>query len=140
MVDHIAIETEQGINLQTMHPLAKCKEFQHIPLSVIGRVVNNYGLLHINSIEMVDDTSHGEIVERLKAQNVSAALYCEIAAYGKVYGYLRVDMTDKSRIWQAGEMDILVIAANTIALMLHYQNKTLLEMEHVEPVIVGEGS
>jgi transcriptional regulator with GAF, ATPase, and Fis domain len=140
MFDHVAIESEAGLNMETIHVLSKSKQFEHIPPEVIGSVVNNAGLLHINSTEMVDDTSHGEIIERLKAQNVSAALYCEIAAYGKLYGYLRVDMADKSRIWQAGEMDILVIAANAIGLILHYENKALTEFEVREPIIIGESN
>jgi transcriptional regulator with GAF, ATPase, and Fis domain len=138
MFDHVCIETEEGMNFETIHLLSKYKQFEHIPSHVLGSAFGNSGIVHINSIEMVDDTMHGEFIERLKAQNVSAVLYCEISYAGKIYGYLRADMSDKSRIWQASEMDVLVVAANTIAVMLHYRQEMLSQFKMRQPVIIGE--
>lgn len=137
MFDHICIETDNGINFQTIHLLAKNKQFNHIPLETIETAMNNQGLVNISKIDALDAAVYGPFVSALKLQNINSALYCRVSAFGKNYGYIRVDMTDTARIWQAGEMDLIVIAANTLGLLLHYQNKKLTDFPSVSSVLIG---
>jgi diguanylate cyclase (GGDEF)-like protein len=136
MFDHIGIESKNKLNFETIHSLARTKQFEHIPYDVILRATNNQGLVNIGKIDTLDETVYGSFISALKKQNVSSAVYCKIAAFGKDYGFIRVDMTSNVRMWQSGEMDIIVIAANTLGLMLHYQNKTLDDLDIVQPEIV----
>jgi hypothetical protein len=55
--------------------------------------------------------------------------------FGKDYGFIRVDMSSTARMWQSGEMDIILVAARTLGLLLHYQNKCLEDFE-VLPVSI----
>ena len=139
MVDHICVETRRGINFQVIHPLAKNKTFEHIDYAAVGKYFNNIGLAYFNKVEELTDGGDG-VVDAMRAQHVSSALYCRISAFGRDYGYIRVDMTDTVRIWQQTEMDILIVAANAIGVLLHYQGKTLDEMPLQEVFVMsGEG-
>ncbi len=128
MVDHICIETREGMNFQVIHPLAKNKNFVHLDYDGINNYFNSIGLVYFNKVEDMDEEDYTDILRDMRDQHISSALYCKIRAFGREYGYLRVDMTDTVRIWQQSEMDIIMITANTIGLLLHYQNKTLEEL------------
>lgn len=138
MLDHICIESDAGMNLQAMHALSKNRSFRHMKLSDINKLVNNTGLVYINKIENRNDIANEEIFNEFCQQKIKSTFYCRVAAFGSVYGFIRVDMSDTVRIWQRDEMDLLVVAAHTIGLLLHYSGKTLDELERVKPVMVGE--
>lgn len=137
MFDHICIETKSGFNYQIIYNLAKCKEFQHIDIGEIDAVANNIGVVNIGRIGILDESDYGSLITTLKGQRVSAVLYCKISAFGKDYGYIRVDMTDTVRIWQNNEINLLITTANTIALMLYYQNKTLDNLPQIPAEIIS---
>jgi diguanylate cyclase (GGDEF)-like protein len=138
MFDHICLESQSGMIMEVMHRLTKVRQFKHINYDVISRAVNSQGIINISRIETVDDTCGVEFANALKEQNVTSTLYCKVQAFGKDYGFIRVDMTDTVRIWQAGEMDIIVVAANAIAMILYYQGKTLEDFAPAAPFFLGE--
>ena len=65
----------------------------------------------------MDKSHQGKLQEEFKAQKIQATFNCEISCRGEVYGMFRADNTN-ARIWQRSDMDILITAAKTIALML----------------------
>lgn len=77
------------------------------------------------------------IDEEFKKQNIYSTVYCKISAYGKDYGFIRVDTVNTARIWQNTEIAMLMYAANTIGILLHYQKKTLGELPLTATEIVG---
>jgi hypothetical protein len=77
-------------------------------------------------------------MKELEEQHISSALYCKIAVHGREYGYIRVDMTDTSRVWQPTEIDLVMMAANMIALMLYSDNITPNEFIHIDSAVIGE--
>jgi diguanylate cyclase (GGDEF)-like protein len=125
MFDHLCVETPTRINFQTVHSLAQVKEYEHIDNSQIDHAVNNLGMVNIGRTDTVDEKVYGPFISSIKKQHISSTVCCKIEAYGKEYGYIRVDMSNTSRMWQSGEMDVILIAAHTLGLLLHYQNKTL---------------
>lgn len=138
MLDHICIESDGGMNLQVIHALAKNRNFGHIKCEDISRLIDNTGLVYLNKIESTNDRGNEEIFNEFYKQKIKSTFYCRISSYGKNYGFIRVDMSDTVRIWQRNEMDLLVVAANTIGLLLHYTNQTLDTLENIPPVTIGE--
>jgi diguanylate cyclase (GGDEF)-like protein len=137
MFDHICLETPSHMNVEVMHVLAKNKTFNHINVNLIRGCENADGFAVFQSAKVFADINRRELGGEFQKQRISSALYCKIAAYGKDYGYIRVDMTDTSRVWQAGEMELVIMAANTLALMLHYRNLTIDDIAAVAPVTIG---
>jgi diguanylate cyclase (GGDEF)-like protein len=136
MFDHISIETNDKMNFEMVHLLARTKHFNHISCDQMDEMANGQGLVNIGRVLAFEENTGGKLIESLKDQRVSSELCHKISAYGKDYGYIRVDMTSSARMWQADEMDIIVIAANALGMILYYQNKTLNDFEIVPPEIV----
>jgi hypothetical protein len=136
MFDHISIETNEKMNFEMVHLLARTKHFEHISCDQIDEMANKQGLVNIGRVMAFEENSCGKLIALLKEQRVSSELCHKISAYGKDYGYIRVDMTSNARMWQADEMDIVVIAANALGMILYYQNKTLEDFDIVPPEIV----
>lgn len=137
MVDHICVETRKGMNFQVIHKLSKLREFNRLDYDEVSSLLNNAGLAYFNKIENLRDEDYGPVIKDIKDQQISSGVYCRIAAYDKVYGYIRVDMTDTVRIWQQDEINVIIIAANTIGLMLYYQGKTIDDLPVCQPIFVG---
>jgi diguanylate cyclase (GGDEF)-like protein len=137
MFDHICIEHEEGTKFHIIHALAKNKEFSHIPLEEIKSVTDSYGLSAINKVHNLNVNIHGPITTSLKSQRVSSAVFCKISAYGEDFGYVRVDMTDTYRMWQSEEIELVAIIANTLGIILHYQKKSIKDLQDIPAEIVG---
>ncbi|MGN0818093.1 MAG: GGDEF domain-containing protein [Candidatus Coproplasma sp.] len=138
MFDHVSIELQNGINFQVVHALAKQKEFKHVNYESLRALMNNTGFAQFNKVADLDDKDYGNLaVREMKEQGIISAFYARISVYGKEYGYIRVDMTDTVRIWQRTEMDVIIIAANAIALLLYYQNKTLEDIPPQPVITIG---
>lgn len=138
MVDHICVETGRGMNFQVVHRLAKNKHFRHIDYSDISAYFNNIGLAYFNKVEDMKEEDYTSLLKDLRDQHISSALYCKIGAFGREYGFIRVDMTDTVRIWQQNEKELIVVMANAMGLLLHYQGKTLEDMPVRAPFFAGE--
>lgn len=137
MFDHICLETHKAINHSVVFTLSEKKEFEHIDYSIIEKTVNSAGYISINQTMYLNSESYADIIAEFKKQSISSTVYCKIAAYGKDYGFIRVDTTSTARIWQNTEIAMLMYAANTIGILLHYQNKTLEELPIVKTEVVG---
>lgn len=137
MFDHLCIESEDKMNYEVRHVLSKQKKFEHIPLPHIEAALGALGFMSISKTENLDRKECGALYDALSAQHIVSTLYCKIGAFGKTYGYVRVDMTDTVRIWQDNEIDVMVVAANTIGVLLHYQNKELNDLKQTEEEVIG---
>ncbi|MGN0805477.1 MAG: GGDEF domain-containing protein [Candidatus Coproplasma sp.] len=137
MFDHICLETHDGLNHSVVFTLSEKKDFTHIDYNKIEKTVNSAGYISVNQTMYLNSETYADIITEFKKQSISSTVYCKIAAYGKEYGFIRVDTISTARIWQNTEIAMLMYAANTIAILLHYQNKTLEELPQVAPEVVG---
>lgn len=128
-VDHLCIQTEKHIYLQKINPLSKTNDFKYIPNNVIRNSMNRLTeVLYVSDIKNLLRRRHEDFYEMLKEQNITSTCFCEISYRNEYYGMLRADLTGSSsenRMWQYSEMDLLLTASKTIALVLHYTGKTL---------------
>ena len=137
MFDHICIEAPNGLNHSVIFTLSEQKRFEHIPVERIGALMSPAGYASVSNVLSLDEETFEEIKKKYEEQNIKSVLYCRIAAYGEIYGYIRVDTCNTNRIWQNAEMALVMTVANVIGLFLHYQKTTLEELPEVEPIIAG---
>lgn len=137
MFDHICLETHEKISHSVVFTLSQQKSFTHIDYKLIESIINSAGYMSINQTTHLNNDSYADIIKEFRKQNISSTLYCKISAYGKDYGFIRVDTINTVRIWQNAETAMLMFAANAIALLLHYQNMTLEDLPEIPPVEVG---
>lgn len=137
MFDHVCIESRSKLNFSVVYKLASQKKFTHIPYEVIDSKFNSMGYICLNHTASLNENNYKDLLTEFDKQKVSSALYCRIAAYGVDYGFIRIDTTSTARMWQNNEISTIMTLANYIALLLHYQNKTLDELPLVEPIEVG---
>ncbi|MGN0804680.1 MAG: GGDEF domain-containing protein [Candidatus Coproplasma sp.] len=137
MFDHICIETHKKLNHSVIFPLSVKKKFKHIPYNLIDELVDTAGFANINDVQELNKVKYTPIIEECVKQGIYSSFYCKISAYGKDYGFIRVDTANTSRIWQNEEMSMIIVTARTIGLLLHYQGKTLEDLPIVAPVEAG---
>lgn len=137
MYDHICIEARNDMNFSVSYALSKKFDFTHIDFDLINSHINPIGYISLNYVSLLNMNAFQELAKEFKKQEISSTLYCKISAYGKDYGFIRIDTVSTARIWQNSEIAIIMAAANSLGLMLHYQNKTLEELPHVEHSTVG---
>ncbi len=137
MFDHVCIESRKGLNFSVVFTLASQKRFTHIPYEYINSKFGSAGYISFNQVETLSEKSYKELLTEFQKQNIKSALYCKIAAYGVDYGFIRVDTTSTVRMWQNTDISTIMMLANYIALLLHYQKKTLEELPVVVPVEAG---
>ncbi len=137
MFDHICIESHKSLNHSVIFTLSRHKIFGHIPYDDIDSHLGAIGYATINNSWALNDDEVDPLEEVFKKQNLASSLFCKIAAYGTEYGFIRVDTTSTSRIWQNGEISMIMIVANYIGLLLHYHHKTLEDLPIVAPIEAG---
>lgn len=137
MYDHICLETHKGMNCSVSHVLSRKFDFSHIDYELISSHINPIGYISLNYTSTLNAPTFKELANEFKKQDISSTLYARISAYGKDYGFIRIDTVSTVRIWQNSEVAILLAAANAIGLILHYQHKTLEGLEYIEPQKVG---
>ncbi|MGM9972076.1 MAG: GGDEF domain-containing protein [Anaeroplasmataceae bacterium] len=114
MLDHICINTSK-LEYSFNHKLCN-QEFEIINTDLIKSISDNSGLVYNNFVDA--QMTNKELKETLLKQNIHACCFIKIEAYGKYYGYLRADsLSGNGRIWQTSELDLLVTAAKTIAII-----------------------
>ena len=123
MLDHICLQTLKDTKYQVIHQLSPVKEFEYIDTELIRKSTNKSGLFYINSRKSLE-YQKSELYDILAKQNIESTCFVEINIYGRMYGHIRVDSVG-GRIWQYQDMDLLVSAAKTIAIILFYQGKSL---------------
>ena len=136
MVDHLCIQTgsEDGgglgkIYFDRIHQLARNKNFKPIDLNLVHANSNKtIDMLYLNDVKQLMRSNQIELYDALCDQQITSICCANIAFNGESFGVLRADMTgmpDSHRIWQYGDMDILLTTARTIALVLHYTNRRI---------------
>lgn len=127
MLDHICIETRDDMYFSTVHQISATKEFKHLNYDTFTRYCSSIGLYYLNNRKTMVNLNV-EIKEALEEQNIVSIIYCKIVAYGKEYGSIRAGMSLYPRIWQAGDIDLLLTAARVLGIILHYQNKEIKDL------------
>lgn len=124
MIDHICIQTDDKW-YSVIHPLSRTKEFEIIPCGLMKQLLCSNGYFMVSDLNMVKNKYGNKLYNRIMSQLILSHAACQISAYGKIYGYLRVDMVSSHRIWQTYEMDIFVTIARTLGILLHNANMEL---------------
>ena len=124
MADHICIETERNMYLEKISKLSRTQKYNHIAIRLYDSVVGSSGLIVVNGRAQLKSRSP-EIFEMICEQDISSMIVCRIQAFGKKYGYIRVDVTEIPRIWQLSEQEVLSNMARCIAVRLHYEDTNL---------------
>lgn len=138
MFDHICVESSGGMNYEIVHLLSNQKTFSHIDLEKLESIVDASGCVAISKLDLINSgNDYDEIVKELTEQKIASTLYCRISAYGKNYGFIRIDMCNTVRIWQTTEVDVVITAARFLGSLLYYQGKTLDELPKTEISEVG---
>lgn len=123
MIDHIAIQSHDRLLFSTVNPLSKAKEFSFIENELFENNISEaIGIFYINDRLQLKLLKQHKLYASLYIQSVKALAYAPVRYGDKLYGYLRADTTSHTRIWQYGDLELLVIIANAIAAELHYQN------------------
>ena len=138
MYDHICIETKDGLNFNVIHTLSQRMEFMPVSdYSLLPENVNYAGNIRLSARSALVNASFAKLLREYKKHKLSSTLYSKISAYGVDYGFIRIDTANTARIWQNTEVSIVMMVANTIGLLLHYQHKTLEDLPKVPDVVVG---
>lgn len=128
-IDHICIQSDSRIIIQKINSLSQTKSFEHIPHQLIRANMNRLTeVLYVNDTKNLLKGKHEELYNCLTEQNIKSTCLCDISYRNSQYGILRADMTvsdTENHLWKYSEMDLLLTAAKTIALILHYTGKNL---------------
>ena len=131
MIDHICIQSEGKLYFSQIYSLSKTKEFKAVSEDNIKKNMNSLNrIFYYNDISQLRKIHGKSFEEECRSQNIHSIFYAEIRYRETLYGYLRADSTTTMRIWQYTDMNLLITAANTIALKLHYENKTIESLEN----------
>ena len=128
-LDHICIQIGEKLLFQKIHQMSENKNFAAVPSNLIYKIMNKLtGVLYVSDTKNLLKAKHDELYKIFSEQELTSSCFCEISYRDECYGMLRADMTEAengNRIWQYSDMDLLLTAARTIALILHYSGKTL---------------
>lgn len=128
MMEHICIETEGNMYFSTVHSLSKVKSFNYIPVDEYRNHMNSSGIVYINNRKTVLQVGSVKFHKELMASKVMSTMAVSIQCHNKFYGIIRADSANIARIWQAGEMDLFLIAAKLIGFILYKNNLELDEI------------
>lgn len=138
MFDHLCIETPTGMKFKMIHTLSKHKDFKSVNYDHLKNIVDNTGLSYANKISSYSSSMNEAMLRELEDQNVVSCVYCRIDAFDKIYGYIRIDMTDTVRIWQNDELSLVMDTAKAIGLMLYYNKTDIESLDPGDTEIVGK--
>lgn len=128
-IDHICIQSGSQLLFQKIHQRSCMKDFRVIPLELIKNSTNPVtGVLYLDGINNLLKAKKNELYEVLEEQSITSCCISEIKFRDEAYGLLRLDMTgteSDGRRLQYSDMDLLLTAARTIGLILHYTGKKL---------------
>ncbi|MBQ8013725.1 MAG: GGDEF domain-containing protein [Treponema sp.] len=129
MIDHIGIQTRDGLYFSQIHSLSSSQNFKSIKDSFfLDNVSPSMGIYNINDINHLADIGQKNVMTECREQGIKSSLYAAIRFNDEFFGCVRADSTSTARIWQYKDMDLLITAANAIGMSLHYQNKTLKDL------------
>ena len=128
MIDHLCISTHSGLYYNYYHPICKDRNFDVLPDEIMEIGINTHtGAFYKNNIT---DDRNKKLGDALISQGITSACWAQIAVHGKVFGYLRADITSNpsGRIWQNLDLDVIINFAHILALELYYRNITIEEL------------
>ncbi len=119
MIDHLCIQAGDKIYFEKVHNLSAVKKFAPIDLSLITRNISaSKEIFYVNQMDALMSSSQTELCSQYVEQRIKASFACEVLEqYNGSPIMLRAESTSK-RVWQYGEMDILLTSAKLIGLML----------------------
>ncbi|NLM00117.1 MAG: GGDEF domain-containing protein [Treponema sp.] len=130
MIDHICLQDEKNIIIEKIHPLSRTQNFKYVPTKLLAYTMNPASEIgSVNDIAELQEINQDTLFDILKNQKVISGCYSKVTYKEKQYGTLRAEMTTSKRIWQYSDMDLLLTASKTIALILHYEDKTLADLK-----------
>lgn len=122
MLDHICIQANDDIFFEKIHDLSQVHSFKPIDLNFINHnMMTITDIYYLNRIENLDKLGQFDFKEALMEQGIHSTFYARVSCNEKDFGFIRVDSTHQ-RIWQYSDMDILLTAAKTIAILLYERN------------------
>ncbi|MBQ8679449.1 MAG: GGDEF domain-containing protein [Treponema sp.] len=128
-IDHVCIQTDSQILFQKIHQRSRTKDFRLIPTELIKNSTNPVtGVLYMDGIGNLLKAKKNELYELLEEQEITSSCIAEIEYRDEIYGMLRLDMTGTEtdgRLLQYSDIDLLLTAARTIALILHYTGRRI---------------
>ena len=125
MMEHICVETNDHMYLSTVHTLSKVKSFNYISVDEYRNHMNSSGIVFINNRKTVLQIGSVKFHKMLLESKVMSTMAVAIQYQNQFYGIIRADSANIARIWQAGEMDLFLVAAKLIGYILYQKNKTL---------------
>lgn len=124
MVNHICIDSMNGICESIVHKLSNVKKFKHIDLEMLLSNMNSSGIAFVNQRRTLQQIGKLDYHKVLKEQSITSICTVKIECNGFTYGVLRAESAT-NRVWQSYEMDLFVTAAKLIGLLLYKSNLTL---------------
>lgn len=125
MFDHVCIQKGNSILFEKIHELSRSKNFKPLDLELIKQNISpDTELFYLNRVEQLEKNEQLDLKKKLDEQGIHSTLFVKILCKDKTYGFLRVDSSHQ-RIWQHGDMDILLTAARIIGLILYDNNQEL---------------
>ncbi|WP_407424955.1 GGDEF domain-containing protein [Treponema sp.] len=129
MIDHLGLQTEKGLFFSQVYSLALTQEFKSIENPFFMENTSpSMGIYYMNDTSHLENINQMELLEECQNQGIRSVLYARISYNDEIFGYIRADSTSNARIWQYKDMDLLITAANAIAMSLHFQNKKIEEL------------
>jgi len=118
MFDHISIQSDTNLVLSIVHSLSIQKEYKYIDTKEYRKNMNDYGILFINNIRTLLQTSNVLLHKRMYDQKILSSLVVDIKYNDKSYGIVRVDMCNP-RTWSSQEVDTLTTTARLLGVLLN---------------------
>jgi len=126
MIDHIGIQTKKGLYFSQIYSLSDNQQFSSIENPFfMDNVSPSMGIYCLNDVSHLENINQKELLDECRKQGIKSTLYAGIFYNDEILGFIRADSTSVARIWQYKDMDLLITAANAIAMSLHYQNKSI---------------
>ena len=126
MIDHLGIQTKNGLYFSQIHTLANVESFKPITNPFfMDNVSQSMGVYYLNDLEHLANINQLELLAECKQQGIKSCMYASIRFNDEIFGYIRADSTSTARIWQYSDMDLIITAANAIGMTLHYQEKII---------------
>lgn len=131
MIDHIGIQGKDKILFSKVHSLSANKDFAFVENNMYFRnIESGSSIFFCNDINHLKNLNQLDLFADLQKQKVHSFMTVLIAYdEDNVYGILRADSSPTKRIWQYGDMDLLITGANIIATALYYENKKLEDLK-----------
>lgn len=135
MIDHLCIQSlpdnpdgGNKIYFEKTHELSRNQSFLPINLLQLADATDKaMGLFYTNNVGHLEEAGKIDLLGEYRAQQIQSACAVEVSICGTLYGILRAESTSV-RIWQRGDLDILVTTARTLAILLHERNLTLKDL------------